>query len=127
MDILLDTHIFLWWDAASPSLSRAAKSLIGAPEHSIFVSAASIWEIAIKRRLSKLTFSGSPIHGIRANGFVELATPGLDAEVAGDLDWGHNDPFDRMILAQALRRNLTLITADIVMQGFIGVAMVAGA
>lgn len=125
MDILLDTHVFLWWDSASPKMSDAARALIAAPANRVFVSAASVWEIAIKRRLGKLDFQGSPTAAVGANSFVELAISGADAEAAGGLDWGHPDPFDRLILAQAAARRLTLITADEVMKGFMGVAVIA--
>ena len=125
VDILLDTHVFLWWDSRSPKLSDPARKLIAAPANRVFVSAASIWEIAIKRRLGKLDFDGSPTDAVRANSFVELGISGADAEAAGGLDWTHPDPFDRLILAQATRRQLTIITADRVMQGYMGVAIVA--
>jgi PIN domain nuclease of toxin-antitoxin system len=125
MDVLLDTHVFLWWDADSPRLGEAARRVIAAPGNRVFVSAASVWEIAIKRRVGKLDFAGSPMDTIRANGFVELPASGADCEAAGDLEWRHADPFDRLIIAQARGRGMTLITADPVMQTFIGVAMIA--
>jgi len=125
VDILLDTHVFLWWDSRSPKLSAPAQKLIAAPANRVFVSAASIWEIAIKRRLGKLDFEGSPTAAVRANGFVELEVSGADAETAGSLDWAHPDPFDRLILAQATSRQLTVITADEVMKRYMGVAIVA--
>ncbi len=126
MDILLDTHVFLWWDARSPRLGEAARRVIAAPANRIYVSAASIWEIAIKRRLGKLAFTGSPLAAIRANSFVEVPASGDDCEAAGDMDWAHADPFDRLIIAQARGRGMTLVTADSAMQGFLGVAVIAG-
>ena len=127
MDILIDTHIFLWWDSQSSRLAPHETDLIAKPENRIYVSAASIWEIAIKRRLGKLSFSGSLVEAIRANSFVELAMTGADCEAAGELAWTHSEPFDRMIVAQAQRHHMTLITADEAMQAFIGVAVVSGA
>ena len=100
-------------------------AMIATPTNRVFVSAASNWEIAIKRRTGKLSFSGSPGHAVTANSFVELVISGADCELAGNLDWRHNDPFDRMIIAQAQARGMTLITADANMQKFIGVAIVA--
>ena len=126
MDLLLDTHIFLWWDGQSPRLATTIKALIANPANRIHVSAASIWEIAIKRRRGKLTFGGSPLKAIAANSFAELAISGADCEAAGDLEWDHADPFDRLIMAQAQRRGMTLITADAAMVGFAGVAIVTG-
>lgn len=124
VDVLLDTHVFIWWDARSPRLGETAKGLISAPANRVFVSAASIWEVAIKRGLGKLAFARSPTFAIQANSLVELAISGADCESAGELEWDHADPFDRLIVAQALRRSLTLITADDVMQRHMGVAVV---
>ena len=124
MDVLLDTHVFVWWDARSPRLGEKAKGLISAPANRVFVSAASIWEVAIKRKLGKLAFEGSPTLAVQANSLLELAISGADCESAGELDWDHADPFDRLILAQALRRSLTLITADEAMRRYMGVAVV---
>lgn len=125
MDLLLDTHVFLWWDSRAARLGEGAKALISSPSNRVFVSAVSIWEIAIKRRIGKLAFEGSPVDAIGKNAFSELPISGRDCEAAGALDWTHADPFDRLILAQAQARRLTLITADAAMQGFISVAIVA--
>ena len=78
----------------------------------MFVSAASIWEIGIKRRLGKLDFRGAAAAAIGANGFLELPILPIDAEAARELSWPHNDPFDRMLVAQARRLTLTLVTSD---------------
>ncbi len=126
MDILLDTHIFLWWDTRSPRLGDAARRVIATEADRVFISTASIWEIAIKRRLGKLAFTGSPLKAVRANSFVDVEISGADAEAAGDLNWAHADPFDRMIVAQALNRGMTLVTADAVMERFTGVTVIAG-
>ena len=125
MELLLDTHVFLWWDSQAKRLGRPAKTLISNPSNRVFVSAASIWEIAIKRRLGKLAFEGSLVDAVGKNAFLELQVSGRDCEAGGALDWPHADPFDRLILAQAQARGLTLITADAAMRGFIGVAIVA--
>ena len=126
MDLLLDTHVFLWWDSKVARLGDRAKALISSPSNRVFVSAVSIWEIAIKRRVGKLAFEGSPVDAIGKNAFLELPISGRDCEAAGALDWTHADPFDRLIMAQAQVRGLTLITADAAMRDFIGVAMVSG-
>jgi PIN domain nuclease of toxin-antitoxin system len=79
-------------------------------------------EIAIKRRLKKLEFRGSALAAISANGFHELPILPMDAENAGALAWRHNDPFDRMLVAQARCLTLTLTTADVVIRAYPGVA-----
>ncbi len=127
MDLLLDTHVFLWWDQRSPRLIPVARMVIANPANRVFISAASIWEIAIKRKLGKLAFTGSPLNTVRANSFVEVTITCADCEAAGDLDWAHSDPFDRLIIAQVRSRGMTLVTADGAMKGFMGVAIIAAA
>ena len=112
MQLLLDTHVFLWWEAKSPDLGSRAKALIADPSNLVFVSAAAIWEIGIKRRLKKLQFSGSATDTIASNGFTELPIGAGDAEFASELDWDHGDPFDRLLVAQAVRRSMTLMSVD---------------
>jgi PIN domain nuclease of toxin-antitoxin system len=118
VNLLLDTHVFLWWDRADKVLNAEARALIADPANQVFISAASIWEIAIKRRLKKLDFRGSAVAAIAANGFLELPILPIDAEAAGALAWEHSDPFDRMLVAQARRLGLTLATADAAMREF---------
>ncbi len=124
MDLLLDTHVFIWWDAASPDLAAACRSAIADPSNRVFVSAASVWEIGIKRRTGKLAFSGSAVEAVRKNGFLELPILGRDAELAAELDWKHADPFDRLLVAQARVGSLTLATADKAIRSFGGVAQI---
>lgn len=119
---MLDTHVFLWWDRNDPALNVDARAVIETPANNIFVSAASIWEVAIKRRLGKLQFQGSAAAAIGANGFLELPIVPADAEQAGELNWRHTDPFDRLLVAQAMRLGLTLVTADKSIRAFGGVA-----
>ena len=121
MDLLLDTHVFVWWDAVSPNLGAACRAAIADPSNRVFVSAASVWEISIKRRTGKLAFSGSAVEAIRQNGFLEAPILSRDAEAAAALDWSHADPFDRLLVAQAQLGSLTLATADKVIRGFGGV------
>ena len=124
MDLLLDTHVFLWWDAESAELTAACRAAIADPSNRVFVSAASVWEIGIKRRAGKLAFSGSAVDAIRRNGFLELPILGRDAEAAAALDWNHADPFDRLLVAQAQLGSLTLATADKTIRSFGGVAQI---
>lgn len=122
MNLLLDTHVFLWWDKQDSGLSADASALIADPVNQVFISAASVWEIAIKRRLNKLVFEGSPVAAIGANGFHELPILPADAEAAGALAWSHNDPFDRLLVVQARRLTCTLLTADGIIRAYGGVA-----
>lgn len=122
MNLLLDTHVFLWWDRRDRALNAEARALIADPANQVFVSAASIWEISIKRRLGKLEFRGSLVTAIGANGFHELPVLPIDAEQAGELEWQHSDPFDRMLVAQARRLRFTLATADATVRAYPNVA-----
>jgi PIN domain nuclease of toxin-antitoxin system len=122
VDLLLDTHVFLWWDVESPQLSAACRAAIAEASNRVFVSAASVWEIGIKRRTGKLTFSGSVADAIRRNGFLEMPILGRDAEAAAALDWKHADPFDRLLVAQAQLGPLILATADKAIRSYGSVA-----
>ena len=117
----MDTLVFLWWDQAT-ALNADTRAVIADPANQIFVSAVSIWEIAIKRRLRKLDFRGSAVTAIGANGFHELPILPIDAENAGALAWQHNDPFDRILVAQARRLTFTLATADAAIRAYANVA-----
>jgi PIN domain nuclease of toxin-antitoxin system len=112
LSLLVDTHVFLWFESDSPRLSKRARALIRRTDEAVYLSAASFWEIAIKRRGGRLVYEGSLRAAARDAGFIELAIDALDAETAGALDWDHRDPFDRMLVAQSLNRSLTLVTAD---------------
>jgi PIN domain nuclease of toxin-antitoxin system len=112
MNLLLDTHAFLWWDQRNPAMNAVALAAIEDGRNNVFVSAASVWEIAIKRRRGKLKFPGSASVAIAANGFLELPVLPIEAEAAGDIAWIHGDPFDRLLVAQAMHQGLTFVTAD---------------
>lgn len=113
MRLLLDTHILLWWLSDHTSLPMAARVAIQAPSSDVFVSAASAWEIAIKRALGKLDFPIAQFAEIlTAEGFEPLGIAVDHAVIAGGLPLHHNDPFDRMLVAQAQHEGLTLVTID---------------
>jgi PIN domain nuclease of toxin-antitoxin system len=112
LSFLIDTHVFIWFETGSNRLSRRARALLEDANETAYFSAASFWEIAIKRRAGKLAFKGSARAAAADAGLLELDINAADAEIAGDLDWGHRDPFDRMLVAQCLNRNLTLLSAD---------------
>ena len=117
MRALLDTHAFLWWIADSGRLSTTAYRAIENEGNELFISAASAWEITTKYRLGKLPKAESAafdVAGIIAGqGFEELAISVADAERAGQLPGPHRDPFDRMLAAQALNRDLALVSVDV--------------
>jgi PIN domain nuclease of toxin-antitoxin system len=111
VNLLLDTHAFLWWVGGQP-LEPSAMERIADPDTLVAVSAASAWEIAIKRSIGKLRFDADVTIEVAANGFEALAI-GLDhATQAGELPSHHRDPFDRMLIAQARVEGLTLVTRD---------------
>ena len=116
MRALLDTHALLWWLADSERLSVPARRTIADEANEILVSAASAWEIATKFRLGRLEASGAvalDIAGaVASQGFEELAISVADAERAGRLPGPHRDPFDRMLIAQALSRDLVIVSID---------------
>lgn len=118
MRVLLDTHAFLWWVQDNASLSATARRVIGTEANEIVVSAASAWEIATKYRLGKLPEAGAiatDVAGCIANeGFEALAISVADAERAGRLPGHHGDPFDRMLIAQALGHDLAIVSVDAV-------------
>lgn len=109
--LLLDTAPLLWWLAGAP-LDPGAAERIANPAALVVVSAASVWEIAIKGHLGKLRFPGSAADEARSAGFEHLAITAAHAERAGELALHHRDPFDRMLVAQAELEGLTLVTRD---------------
>jgi PIN domain nuclease of toxin-antitoxin system len=119
MRLLLDTHTFLWWLGEDEALAIPAREAIAAPETLVHVSAATLWEIAIKANLGRLDVSGSDMAAeIIASGFVELPMTARHAQIAGWLPRHHDDPFDRMLIAQAQADTLTLVSRDAVLQAY---------
>lgn len=116
MRILLDTHAFLWFLEGSASLSAHARSTIEEPENIVFVSVASLWEIAIKYSLGRLDLEqpfGEFIPSqIETNGFALLSLDVPHMSRVAELPFHHRDPFDRMIIAQSLVEDLPIIGRD---------------
>lgn len=115
MRLLLDTHIALWAITNDSKLTPAAKVLIEDPANQIAVSAASIWEIAIKNQLNRehMPVSGSEaLHWFRVSGYNIVEISGEHAAAVGLLPPIHHDPFDRLILAQAFHDPYRLVTRD---------------
>lgn len=111
MNLLLDTHIVLWWLADNDRLAQSHRELIGR-DSQVYVSAVSAWEMSIKAALGKLSMPVGLTEALTAQGFDELPITAEDGLAAGSLPRHHDDPFDRMLIAQALRRDLLLVTAD---------------
>lgn len=115
MKLLLDTQILLWAAGQPERLSAAARRLLNNPRHELLFSAASLWEIAIKRTLGRKDFRVEPRllrRGLLDNGYAELPVTGQHAVNIDSLPPLHKDPFDRLLLAQALSEGITLLTAD---------------
>jgi PIN domain nuclease of toxin-antitoxin system len=123
--LLLDTHALLWWLAGDEALSQAARGAIADSENEIFVSAATAWEIATKYRLGKLpgaALLANDIAGaVASQGFDELPVTVHDGQVAGGLPAIHKDPFDRMLIAQAILEDLVLVSNEALFNAY-GVA-----
>jgi PIN domain nuclease of toxin-antitoxin system len=110
--ILLDTHVYLWWLRDDRKLTRKLAEAIADPDHTVLVSAASVWEAAIKSALGRLDVDGDLVAEIEANGFVELPVTARHAHLAGALPRHHEDPFDRLLVAQATLEGVRLATVD---------------
>jgi PIN domain nuclease of toxin-antitoxin system len=122
MRLLLDTHTLLWWLTESPSLPASARKLIANKNNDVLVSAASAWEIATKVRLGKLPIAVDLAHDFIAyleqEGFETLAVSADHGIRAGLLPGPYKDPFDRMLIAQALAENLAIVSNDVVFDGY---------
>lgn len=115
--LLLDTHVFLWWQLDDAQLSVAARARIAA-EARVFVSAASVWEASIKASLGKLELPEPISAALGKHGFLPLPITCLHAEAASRLPYHHRDPFDRMLIAQAQTEGLLLVTHDMLFKGY---------
>jgi PIN domain nuclease of toxin-antitoxin system len=112
MNLLLDTHALLWWLDDSRALSRRARSAIGEGRNIVCVSAATAWEISIKQALGKLEAPEDLEEALSVNRFYPLPIAVTHAISAGRLPRHHDDPFDRMLIAQAQLERLTVVTHD---------------
>ena len=116
MRLLLDTHTLLWWLAGDEALSNTARGAIGDPDNEIFVSAAAAWEIATKYRLGRLPgaaiVAADIASAVASQGFVELPINIRDGQTAGGLPAIHKDPFDRMLIAQAIAADMVIVSNE---------------
>jgi PIN domain nuclease of toxin-antitoxin system len=111
VSLLLDTHVVLWWLTDDPTLSEDIKVRLD-HEPEVYVSPATVWEVAIKQSIGKLAEPADLPERIRGSGFRELPITSVHAITAGQLPLIHRDPFDRMLVAQAQCEDLTLVTRD---------------
>ena len=119
MKLLLDSHAYLWWLADGPELSPAARTGIADPANLVLVSAATIWEIEIKRALGRLEAgSADLVAEIEANHFLELPVTARHAAAAARLPRHHEDPFDRLLIAQSQVEGLVCVTRDRVFERY---------
>jgi PIN domain nuclease of toxin-antitoxin system len=112
MRLLLDAHTLLWWLADDPALGPGARRLIADPSNEVLVSAATTWEISIKRTLGKLDAPAGIDEVLADEGFAEAPILAADGERAGSLAQHHRDPFDRMLVVQAARLDAAVVTRD---------------
>lgn len=110
--ILLDTHTLIWWLSGNEQLGVIAQAAIADANNSIYVSAATTWEMSVKRQLGKLEAPKDLDAIIEQEGFTKLPISVFHGEQAGDLPLHHKDPFDRMLIAQAQAEGLQILTKD---------------
>ncbi|SDM70383.1 PIN domain nuclease, a component of toxin-antitoxin system (PIN domain) [Geodermatophilus siccatus] len=120
--LLLDTHALLWVLLDPVRIPAKTLATVRAPDTTVYVSAASAWELATKHRLGKLQGAAAVVSGYREHlarlRAEELPITGHHALTAGTLQWSHRDPFDRVIVAQALLESLAVVTSDAALTEF---------
>ena len=122
MQVLLDTHAFLWWLDGDRRMSRKARALVADESNEVLLSAASVWEITTKAGLGKLpralAVAADVPAAMAAQGFVPLSISTAHAQRAGSLRGPHRDPFDRMLVAQADLEGLPIVSIDTVFETY---------
>ena len=122
MRILLDTHTLLWWLIKSPLLPTSVQNLMERPDRVVFVSAVSGWEMATKLRLGKLNIAADVVQNFMVHlaneRFEVLSVSVQNGIAAGLLPGPHKDPFDRMLIAQALAENIPIVSNDRALDGY---------
>jgi PIN domain nuclease of toxin-antitoxin system len=112
VSLLLDSHVLVWWQDDDARLSERARQAIENPDALPHFSAASIWELAIKQAKGKLRLPATFMEAVRGEGFVEIPVSSSHALRAAALEPHHEDPFDRMLVAQAQSEGLTVVSRD---------------
>ena len=122
MRLLLDTHALIWWLLGDDALSATARHVIADPGNESFVSAASAWEVATKYRIGKLpeaaVFAADVARIVAAHGFTELPISIRHGQIAGSLPGIHKDPFDRILVAQAITEDMAIVSRDAVLGAY---------
>lgn len=119
--LLLDTHVFMWWIEPTTPLPQTWVDAIVNDANSVYVSAVVAWEIETKKRSGTLVFGHDVVLTTEALEFETIAITMEHAAIAGALQWEHRDPFDRILAAQAIAADLTLVTADTALKSAPGV------
>lgn len=114
MNILIDTHIFLWLLKSPKQLSKEQVETFKNPQHQFYLSSISIAEIMIKLSIGKLAVDFDPIQAAEMSGLKLLSYQAIDAVALGNLPFHHKDPFDRMLIAQAKTQNMQIMSSDTV-------------
>jgi PIN domain nuclease of toxin-antitoxin system len=123
MRLLLDTHILLWWVTGDRKLPRPLARAIESADSDVAVSAASLWEIAIKRSLGRIDIDLEELTAaIAADGFTELPVRFAHTRALGGLPRLHDDPFDRMLIVQAVQEGRSLVTKDEAILAYAGLS-----
>ncbi len=112
MNILLDTHIFIWCNDEPSKITKKALEIIEDQNNTIYISAVVIWEMTVKKMLGKLESPDDPLAIAVKEGFIPLPITGEHALALKTLESHHSDPFDRLLIAQAKHENFTLLTHD---------------
>lgn len=112
MNLLLDSHALLWALADPAKMRTEAVAEIQNPKNAVFFSAASVWELELKAAKGKLHLPANWLNSARTTGFTELAVDSDSASASAHLPWHHSDPFDRLLIAQALAKNFRFATRD---------------
>ncbi len=118
MRAVLDTHVVLWWLSGPDQLAEAARRAIEDPENEVWLSAVVVWEIEVKKALGKLSMPQNFRDVLARERFEELAVTVAHAHRLAHLPVLHRDPFDRMLVAQAIEEDATLITRDARLAGY---------
>jgi PIN domain nuclease of toxin-antitoxin system len=116
--LLLDAHAVIWWISNDPTLSAEARGAIGSPSNDVLVSAATVWEIEIKRAIGRLDSPDDLLERIERAGFSTIPIQPADGQRAARLPDHHRDPFDRMLIAQAVQLDAVLVTRDAAFEAY---------
>ena len=112
MRLLIDSHVLLWWRAGSLQLSAVARAAVADPANEVLISIAGLWELTLKQASGKLSFAPDLETMLADEGFLVLSITFAHLRELGSLPRLHRDPFDRMMIAQALSEEITIVTAD---------------